>query len=198
MESRNCSMRPRSRRFPSLHPIRILAAMLRSSSTLACTLWLCVFVMLFANPLAADEPLPGEVHFRQQVLPILESRCFACHSHATEISGGLALDYASGWREGGDRGPAIVPSDPEKSLVVHAIERRTSELAMPPEDPLPPEEIEILRRWIAEGAHDPRAVPPSTSLDTSWWSLQPISNPPTPTIAPDAIASSRWRGRPAP
>lgn len=162
--------------------------MLRSSSTLACTLWLCVFVMLFANPLAADEPLPGEVHFRQQVLPILESRCFACHSHATEISGGLALDYASGWREGGDRGPAIVPSDPEKSLVVHAIERRTSELAMPPEDPLPPEEIEILRRWIAEGAHDPRAVPPSTSLDTSWWSLQPISNPPTPTIAPDAIA----------
>jgi hypothetical protein len=174
--------------FPSLYSFMVLAAMLRSPSTLARSLWFCAILLLVANSLTADEPPRGEDHFRQNVLPILESRCFACHAHATEINGGLALDYASGWREGGDRGPAIVPSDPEKSLLVHAIERRTNELAMPPEDPLPPEEIAVLRRWIAEGAYDPRAVPPTTSLDTSWWSLQPISNPPTPPIDSNAIA----------
>ena len=156
-------------------PPMVLAAMLRSSSTLACSLWFFAVVTLVVHPLAADEPPRGEDHFRQKVLPILESRCFACHSHATEISSGLALDYASGWQAGGDRGPAIVPPDPEKSLLVHAIERRTNELAMPPDDPLPRDEIEIIRRWIADGAPDPRAIPPAPSLDTSWWSLQPLA-----------------------
>ena len=169
--------------------------MLRSSSMLARRLWLAAIAMPLATLLVshrsiADELPTLEVQFRQSVLPILESRCFACHSHANGISGGLALDYASGWRDGGDRGPAIVPSDPEKSLLIHAIERRTNELAMPPEDPLPQAEIEILRRWIAEGAHDPRTLPPTTELDTSWWSLQPVSNPKSPSIDSNAIAGN--------
>jgi hypothetical protein len=149
---------------------------------LARSCWLSAVALLVATPLAADEPTRGEETFREHVLPILESRCFACHSHATDISGGLALDYASGWREGGSRGPALVPSDPENSLIIHAIERRNNELAMPPDDPLPPAEVEILRRWIAQGALDPRAVPPVAELDTSWWSLQPISIPYSPRV----------------
>lgn len=169
--------------------------MLRSISMLARRFWLAAIAVLLAAQVVpdqsiADEPPNSEVQFQQTVLPILESRCFACHSHATEINGGLALDYASGWREGGDRGPAIVPSDPEKSLLIHAVERRTNELAMPPEDPLTPTEIEVLRRWIAEGAHDPRAIPPTTELDTSWWSLQPLSNPKSPTIDSNTIVSN--------
>ncbi|MBU6239871.1 MAG: DUF1553 domain-containing protein [Planctomycetes bacterium] len=154
---------------------------------LARRLWLAAIAVLLAALLIspriiADEPPSSDEQFRRTVLPILESRCFSCHSHAAEISGGLALDYASGWRKGGDRGPAIVPSDPEKSLLIQAIERRTNELAMPPDDPLPQAEIEILRRWIAEGAHDPRTLPPTNELDTSWWSLQPLSSPPVPII----------------
>ena len=161
--------------------------MLRSGSMLARRLWLAAIAVLLAALLVspriiADEPPSSDELFRRTVLPILESRCFSCHSHAAEISGGLALDYASGWREGGDHGPAIVPSDPEKSLLIQAIERRTNELAMPPDDPLPPMEIEVLRRWIAEGAHDPRTLPPTNELDTSWWSLQPLSSPPAPII----------------
>lgn len=35
--------------------------------------------------------------FTVRVLPILQSRCFECHSHDHEITGGLALDVASGW-----------------------------------------------------------------------------------------------------
>jgi hypothetical protein len=173
----------------------LLAAMLRFFSMLARSLQCVSIPVLLAAvsvplPVIADDPLTPEVRFQQTVLPVLEARCFSCHSHATEISGGLALDYASGWREGGDRGPAVVPSDPEKSLLIHAIERRTNELAMPPDDPLPPAEVEILRRWIADGAHDPRTSAPITLLDTSWWSLQPLSYPSTPTIGSQAVAGN--------
>ncbi len=169
--------------------------MLRSGSMLARRLWLAAIAVLLAALLIspriiADEPLSSDEQFRRTVLPILESRCFSCHSHAAEISGGLALDYASGWRKGGDRGPAIVPSDPEKSLLIQAIERRTNELAMPPDDPLPPMEIEVLRRWIAEGAHDPRTLPPTNELDTSWWSLQPLSSPPAPIIDTNEVTGN--------
>lgn len=162
--------------------------MLRFFSMLVRSLLFSALSVLSAGHLAADEPPIGEGSFQRNVLPILESRCYPCHSHATEISGGLALDYASGWREGGDRGPAIIPSDPDNSLLVHAIERRTNELAMPPDDPLPTAEIDVLRRWIADGANDPRTVPATTELDTSWWSLQPISESKTPIIDPGTAA----------
>ena len=64
----------------------------------------------------ADEQ---EQFFRESVEPILREYCYACHSHAAqETSGGLALDWKSGWETGGERGPAIVPGEPEKSLLI--------------------------------------------------------------------------------
>jgi hypothetical protein len=134
--------------------------------------WLVLFSSIFVS--ASDR-------FQNEVLPILETHCFGCHSHATEISGGLALDYASGWKLGGDRGPAIVPSDPDASILIHAVERRSSELAMPPEEPLSSSEIETLRRWIADGAEDPRVSPPTPLDTTPWWSLLPIVLNPIPS-----------------
>ena len=59
--------------------------------------------------------------FEAKVLPILEERCFECHSHGTKIKGGLALDSRSGWEAGGDNGPAIKPGHLEASLVIKAV-----------------------------------------------------------------------------
>ena len=53
--------------------------------------------------------------FESKVLPVLQNRCYECHSHEKKIKGGLALDLKAGWQTGGDNGPAIVPGDLVKS-----------------------------------------------------------------------------------
>lgn len=112
--------------------------------------------------------------FKAQVLPILEKRCFECHSHTSgKMKGNLALDSRSGWITGGDRGPALVPGHPEKSLIVTAIRHSDPDLKMPKEK-LPPSEIEVLERWIAAGAHDPRVLSRIDATPTEWWSLKPL------------------------
>ncbi len=70
--------------------------------------------------------------FDAQVLPLLQSRCYECHSHEKKIKGGLALDLKSGWEVGGDHGPAIVPGDLAKSHLVEAVRYQNPEMEMPP------------------------------------------------------------------
>ena len=44
----------------------------------------------------------------------------------------LRLDSREGWMTGGERGPAIIPGDPEQSLVIRAVRYQDSDLQMPP------------------------------------------------------------------
>jgi len=137
-----------------------------------------------AGACAADlpeAPVTDERFFTETVLPVLEARCFACHSHDHEIKGGLALDSQSGWARGGDQGPAIVPGAPDESLLIEAISHGNPELQMPPDGPIPDEEARILVDWVRRGAPDPRAVEASPEAvwkrkleeRSTWWSLQP-------------------------
>ena len=83
----------------------------------------------------ADNLDPAKVaFFEQNVLPILNQHCYTCHSHEQEISGNLALDFANGWKVGGDRGPAIQPGDPKGSLLLQAVRGEIADLKMPPEE----------------------------------------------------------------
>lgn len=132
------------------------------------------------------------VFFQQHVLPLLKEHCYPCHSHETEFSGNLALDYASGWKTGGDRGPAIVPGKPDSSLLMQFVRGEIKDLRMPPEEPLRQDQIEILRTWIEQGAIDPRETVSKSSEDkNSWWSLQPIQTaiPPIDVSTPAAGSS---------
>ena len=144
-------------------------------------------------------PVSDEQFFTATVLPVLEARCFACHSHDHEIKGGLALDSRRGWVRGGDQGPAIVPGSPEESLLIEAIRHTNPELQMPPEGVIPAEELANLVDWVRRGAPDPRVteVSPEEAWKAklaeraTWWSLQP----PRPS-APPTVADPAWQREP--
>ncbi|MEI9896513.1 MAG: c-type cytochrome domain-containing protein [Chthoniobacter sp.] len=94
----------------------------------------------------------GLEFFEKKVRPLLTERCYECHSPDKKVKGGLRLDLREGWVKGGDTGPAIVPGDPEKSLLVTAIRYKDRDLQMPEKRKLPDDEIAILEQWIKVGA----------------------------------------------
>lgn len=98
--------------------------------------------------------------FHLQIEPILERRCFECHSHQHKTKGGLALDSKPGWDMGGESGPAVKPGDLKNSPLVQAIRHLDEDTAMPPDEKLPAVEIALLETWVMLGAPDPRLVPP--------------------------------------
>jgi len=134
---------------------------------------------------AADD----EEFFTERVLPILRSRCFDCHSHEGDVSGGLALDVRAGWQLGGKSGPAVVPGKPDQSLLVAAVRHARSGLEMPPgEAMLPAAEIATLVEWVGRGAPDPRQDTVADAWERlyarrlEWWSLQPCGQPELPPV----------------
>ncbi len=126
---------------------------------------------------AADEP----VDFRRDVAPILQQRCLACHNQRVQ-RGGLSLHSADAVRRGGESGQAIEAGDPESSYLLDLVIPTDGEAEMPQgEPPLKPDEIEMLRRWIADGAQWPEGVvlePPTL------WSLKPVVRPGVPVVEP--------------
>ena len=87
--------------------------------------------------LTAEAALPdsdGIEFFESKIRPVLASKCFACHSQnaaqAKKLKGKLLLDSKAGVLAGGESGPAIVPGQPEQSLLIEAI--RHQSLEMPP------------------------------------------------------------------
>jgi hypothetical protein len=100
---------------------------------------------------------PPKVDFNRQVLPILSDKCFACHGpDAKARKAKLRFDTkegAFGELRSGDL--AIVPGKPEESAMVERVSSKRANFVMPPpafNKKLKPEEVEILRRWVAEGA----------------------------------------------
>jgi hypothetical protein len=90
------------------------------------------------------------VSFSEQIMPILEARCWECHSEeSAEL--GLRLDSYEGVMQGSDYGTVVEPGDADGSLLVDMIVSGD----MPEEgDPVLPEELELIKAWIAEGAGD--------------------------------------------
>ncbi|MBL9144093.1 MAG: PSD1 domain-containing protein [Verrucomicrobiaceae bacterium] len=140
-------------------------------------------------PLAASAA-DGDGFFRERVEPILQQRCYECHSHAGKIKGGLVLDSRSGWQTGGDGGPAIVPGEPEESRMIKAVLYTNPDLEMPPKAKLPQNEIAVLEEWVKRGAPDPReaeaTIVRKTGVDVEegrkHWAYQPVRDAPPPTV----------------
>jgi len=110
---------------------------------------LCWF--LFAAVLPAQTP--ATIDFAQDVLPILRQNCVPCHGPSQQNSG-LRLDRKSSAinRRG------VVPGSSENSLLYHRISGTAFGLQMPPTGPLRPEQINIVKTWIDQGAAWPDSL----------------------------------------
>ncbi len=125
---------------------------------------------------------------------ILHEHCFKCHSHtADKIKGGLVLDSRDALLAGGDSGPAIVPGDPTKSLLIEAVRYENEDLQMPPKGKkLSDAQITTLTEWVKAGAPwpeeagqkmAPRPKGKITDEDRQWWAFRPLMNRPPPEAA---------------
>jgi len=140
---------------------------------------------------AAD---PETKFFEEQILPIFENHCFECHSHESGKSkGGLVLDSKHGWETGGELGPVIVPGKPDESLLITAVEYKDEDLEMPPKERLSPDQVAVLRKWISDGAADPRVTIPDLAgvpEVSEVWSFQPVGKPIPPSPREPAWATT--------
>ena len=100
----------------------------------------------------AIQPTPGPVSFSQDIFPILESRCVYCHgpnSIAGAPPNGLELNTYENVMRGSLFFPVIQPGFPENSTIILLL----GSGGMPAQsEPLPEEQIELIARWIEEGA----------------------------------------------
>ncbi|QEG40345.1 PSD1 and planctomycete cytochrome C domain-containing protein [Roseimaritima ulvae] len=143
-------------------PPRIVLNMGRIAFTLIarfCTHLGWVTPLLFCSVALADEKTD---YFEAKVRPLLVDHCYECHSvEADESAGELQVDTRAALLTGGTRGPAMVPGDPDESLLLQAVSYDDPGLEMPPDGQLEDEQIEVLRKWIADGAVDPRKPDPA-------------------------------------
>jgi len=152
--------------------------------------WPAFFLVCFlvAGPAPGDDRLD---FFEKKIRPQLSEHCYQCHSadaaRKGSLKGNLQLDTRAGTRQGGDTGPAVVPGQPGKSLLVSALMH--DGLEMPPDRQLPARVVADFVHWIRQGAVDPRDGRPAERKHLiDWkqarqhWSFQPLENsdlPPT-------------------
>lgn len=121
--------------------------------------------------------------YRKQVKPLLAERCFTCHG-ALKQEGGLRLDTAEAVRRGGDSGPSVDAKQVDRSLLIERVTAKNIDERMPPEGEgaaLKPEELALLREWIAAGSPGPADEKPESD-PRAHWSFRPPVRPAVPQV----------------
>ncbi|HEX3727832.1 MAG TPA: PSD1 and planctomycete cytochrome C domain-containing protein [Pirellulales bacterium] len=142
---------------------------------------------------AGQPALGDEVDFVVQVQPILVAHCSKCHGPDKQESG-LRVDSGASLVAGGNSGPAVVASQPDQSLLIQAVSGTADVSKMPPdgEIPLTAVEIELLGRWVAQGAKVPAdSVARSVRRTSDHWSFQPLATVAPPRVEPEDQARAR-------
>lgn len=145
--------------------------------------------------LAQSDTTSQSNFFESKVRPLLAGRCVECHG-TEEQSGDLRLDQKPEENRSEGAGPLVGSGQPENSLLLRAVSYQDSSLQMPPDGKLADEEVEILKKWVHDGAYWPEdntaatdsegaSVPPSQRIDEirdSHWAFRPIQQPELPKV----------------
>ncbi|WP_298858804.1 DUF1549 domain-containing protein [uncultured Gimesia sp.] len=142
---------------------------------------LCLSLAQAADPAKKT----GTLSFEKDVRKILKVHCLHCHGEVGVKEGNLDLRLMRLMVKGGDSGPAIVPGKSGESELISRVVAHE----MPPEDKhMPQAEIEILKRWIDQGAQTLHPEPEKIEADylapddLAFWSFQPVKNYPVPKV----------------
>ena len=131
-------------------------------------------LLLLAGPARAEEPkkevfppIPTvdlkrkePVEYNKDLLPILENKCFVCHSESITKGKFDMGTYEKLMKGGAKRGnKVVVPGKSADSFLFLSCARMTTPI-MPPksEDPLTPQELSLVKLWIDQGAKAPTSV----------------------------------------
>src|SRR5262245_44313963 len=92
-------------------------------------------ITLLLTPICASPGASEKVEFfEKRIRPVLVNECTECHGEKKQ-KGGLRVDSREALRRGGDAGPAVVPGNPEKSLLLTSIKHTDPDLQMPEKKP---------------------------------------------------------------
>ena len=160
--------------------------------------YLPCLALLTAGPLlfAADEPSKeGLEFFEKNVRPIFAEHCYECHSIEKGSSkGGLILDSRDGMLKGGDQGPAVVPGNVAKSLLLLAVHYGDPEIAMPPKKKggkIADAKIAALEKWVKMGAPAPvgngNKLTGLTEKAKQHWAYLPLK-----AVTPPEVKNKAW------
>jgi mono/diheme cytochrome c family protein len=132
--------------------------------------------LMWSTP-APPSPPQRKVDFAREILPIFRASCFPCHGPERR-QGGLRLSNREEAFKGGISGRVIIPGDAENSLLVKRISSDEEGPRMPKGmTALAPEQIELIKRWINEGAHWP-----DNAENAVHWAFIPPQRPPIPEV----------------
>ena len=132
--------------------------------------------------------------FEARVRPILAANCYECH--AEDAKGDLRVDSREGLLKGGESGPAIVPGDPDKSLLIQAVRQADASAPRMPKgkSKLKADDIDVLVEWVRAGALWPASSKPAgapaapakvmevTAAHRDFWSIRALSKPVVPAV----------------
>ncbi len=133
------------------------------------------------KPLAEAPPTPEAaaaaeagptIGYVEDIQPLFERSCSACHNAAAKTLGLQTTAFAP-LMAGSQNGPVVVPGNPDASKLWEMV----GQGKMPATGPLPDAEKELVREWIAQGAAEHRAKPavaasaPTATGESTWFSL---------------------------
>lgn len=143
------------------------------------------------SALLTKEQQEQATFFEAKVRPVLINNCFVCHGEKDQ-KGSLRLDSRDALLKGNAAGAVVVPGDPDKSRLIHAV-RQDGPVKMPPTGKLNAAEIAALTEWVKKGAYWPKTIAKPTgasgtpdmvitAAQKNFWSFRPIRKPALPPV----------------
>ncbi len=168
------------------YPTKLLLLMLnRMTHPLHWLLGLLLVWWIQPGISLAQETVGDSTFYSENVYPIFVAHCVDCHG-PDEQESQLRLDSRRSLLKGGDSGePAVVPSEPDRSFLLHVIGGEDEDLRMPPDgDLLSTTDQATIRAWIESGAAMPELAN-DQERGADHWSFQPIQRPVVPDTGTD-------------
>ena len=131
---------------------------------------LTILATLSLAPIAAAQDKP--VSFHKDIRPLFTAACNGCH-RPEKSKGELDMTSYAALMKGGKKGTPVVPGDPKGSVLFKMIHGPEPEM---PEDgdPLKPEQVAMVERWIKEGAKDDTPDPSLAKIEPPVYSVPPV------------------------